>query len=138
MSSEPEINVDRFQHRPTDAITALLPNSRAVDGALQDLRDVGVDISAVEVLHGREGSRILDRTGQEHGLRTRVVRWFQNLGYDENILAVYEEALDDGQSLLTVPCPADSRYRVAGLLAANGAHGVIYFTANGAETLSGP
>ncbi len=77
-------------------------------------------------------------TGVEHGLRARVVRFLQNLGYDESILAVYYEGLSKGESLLTVPCPAADRYRLGQVLIARGAHGVIYFGAGSAETLTAP
>jgi hypothetical protein len=85
-----------------------------------------VDISAVRVLHGEEGADILDPTGAEHGFATRIIRWLQTRGYDRNILDVYEEGLDKGEALITVPCaPADSR-RLGRLMLPHGAHAVIY------------
>ena len=57
------------------------------------------------------------------GFTTRIIRWLQTRGYDRNILAVYEEALDDGEALITVPCaPADS-HPLARLMLPHGAHG---------------
>jgi len=59
-------------------------------------------------------------------------------GYDRNILDVYEEALDNGEALITVPCAqADSRH-LARLMLPHGAHGVIYFGPGTAETLTAP
>jgi hypothetical protein len=66
------------------------------------------------------------------------VRFFQNLGYDENILAVYEEGLVKGESLLSVPCSPETRYEVGHLLIAQGGHAVIYFGVGTAETLTRP
>jgi hypothetical protein len=58
--------------------------------------------------------------------------------YDRNILDVYEEALDNGEALITVPCAqADSRH-LARLMLPHGAHGVIYFGPGTAETLTAP
>jgi hypothetical protein len=134
----PETNVDQFRHRPSQEIAALLPDREAVDSVLAEFQAGGVDISAVQILDGAEGARILDPTGVEHGLRARVVRFLQNLGYDESILAVYYEGLSKGECLLTVPCPAVDRYRLGQVLVARGAHGVIYFGAGAAETLTAP
>jgi hypothetical protein len=138
MSEGPMINVDEFRHRPVNELAALLPDKQAVDAALKDLEAANVDISAVRVLRGEEGVDILDPTGVEHGFATRIIRWLQTRGYDRNILDVYEEALDKGEALITVPCaPADSR-PLARLIRPHGAHGVIYFGPGTAETLTAP
>jgi hypothetical protein len=134
----PSINVDEFRHRPVNEIAALLPDKQAVEATIKDLQTANVDISAVRVLHGEKGADILDTTGEEHGFVTRIIRWLQTIGYDQNILAVYEEALDNGEALITVPCaPADSR-RLGRLMLPHGAHGVIYFGPGTAETLTSP
>ena len=53
-------------------------------------------------------------------------------------MAVYYEGLSKGESLLTVPCPAVDRYRLGQVLVARRAHGVIYFGAVSADTLTAP
>jgi hypothetical protein len=134
----PMINVDEFRHRPVNELAALLPDKRAAKAAIEDLQTANVDISDVRVLQGEEGADILDPTGGEHGFATRIVRWLQTRGYDRNILDVYEEGLNNGEALITVPCaPADSR-RLGRLLLPHGAHGVIYFGTGTAETLTAP
>jgi len=134
----PLTNVDEFRHRPVNELAALLPDEQAVDAAIKDLQTANVDISTVRVLQGEEGADILDPTGAEHGFATRIVRWLQTLGYDRNILDVYEEALDNGEALITVPCAqADSRH-LARLMLPHGGHGVIYFGPGTAETLTAP
>jgi hypothetical protein len=134
----PSINVDEFRHRPVNEIAAILPNKEAVRAAIEDLETANVDISTIRVLHGEKGVQILDPTGAEHGLGTQIVRWLQRLGYDRNILDVYEEALEKGESLITVPCdPADSR-PLGRLMLPYGAHGIIYFGPGTAETLTSP
>ena len=56
----------------------------------------------------RAGSTYLDAS--YHGLRARIVRAFQQLGYDGNTLAIYDEALGHGEPVLHVPAsPADRR-----------------------------
>ena len=64
------------------------------------------------------------------------MRALQSLGYDQNILAVYDEGLRSGQALMTVPCAPVRRYEVGNVLRARGAHSIIYFGAGTAETLS--
>jgi hypothetical protein len=132
------INVDEFRHRPVNELAALLPDKQAADAAIKDLEAANVDISGVRVLHGEEGADILDPTGAEHGFATRIVRWLQTRGYDRNILDVYEEGLEKGEALITVPCAlADSRH-LARLIVRHGAHGIIYFGPGTAETLTAP
>jgi hypothetical protein len=132
------INVDEFRHRPVNELAALLPDKQAAKAAIEDLQIANVDISTVRVLHGEEGADILDPTGSEHGFATRIVRWLQTRDYDRNILDVYEEGLNNGEALITVPsAPTDSR-RLGRLLLPHGAHGVIYFGPGTAETLTAP
>jgi len=138
MTEGPSINVDEFRHRPVNEIAAILPNKEAVKAAIKDLETANVEVSTIRVLHGEKGVQILDPTGAEHGLGTQIVRWLQRLGYDRNILDVYEEALDKGESLITVPCdPAHSR-PLGRLMLLHGAHGIIYFGPGTAETLTAP
>jgi hypothetical protein len=134
----PQDNVDEFRHRPVNELAALLPDEQAVDAAMKDLQTANVDISTVRVLHGEEGADILDPTGAEHGFATRIVRWLQTRGYDRNILDVYEEALDKGEALITVPCAREDSRRLGRLMLPHGAHGVIYFGPGTAETLTAP
>jgi hypothetical protein len=65
-----------------------------------------------------------------------LVRALQSLGYDQNILAVYDEGLRSGQALVTVPCAPVRRYEAGNVMRARGAHSIIYFGAGTAETLS--
>ena len=134
--SEHAVNVDHFIHRPVAAVTALLPDWQSVESALGDLQSAGFDAEHARILLGEEGARILDRTGAEHGFRTEFVRALQSLGYDQNILAAYDEGLRSGQALMTVPCAPVRRYEVGNVLRTRGAHSIIYFGAGTAEALS--
>ncbi len=62
-----------------------------------------------------------------HGLRGRVVRTLQRLGYDGTTLAIYDEALADGDLLLRVPVRPADRTRIAALLQRHGVHDLGYF-----------
>ena len=87
----------------------------------------GVDVTAVEILCGEQGARILDEHGRYHGLRGRIVRAFQRLGYDETTLETYDEALRGGDLLLHVPARPADRYRIGALLQRHQVHDVGYF-----------
>src|SRR3954468_19175540 len=136
--SEHAVNVDHFVHRPVAAVTALLPDWQSVESALGDLQSAGFDAEHARIFDGEEGARILDIMGTEHGFWRGLVRAMQSLGYDQNILAVYDEGLRSGQALVTDPCAPVSRYEVGNGMRARGAHAIIYFGAGTAETLSGP
>ena len=81
----------------------------------------------MEILRGEQGARILDAHGRHHGLRARIVRAFQQIGYDENTLAIYDEALGHGELVLHVPALPADRDRIAALLHRHQVHDVGYF-----------
>jgi hypothetical protein len=125
--NEPQINVDHFYHRPTYRVVGLLPEQSEIPALSRDLISAGVDVAAVEILCGEQGARILDAHGRYHGLRARIVRAFQQLGYDETTLAIYDEALRDGELVLHVPAGPADRGRIAALLQRHHVHDVGYF-----------
>jgi len=125
--NEPQINVDRFYHRPAYHMVGLLTDKSEIPAISAELESAGVDVAEVEILCGEQGAAILDEDGRYHGLRGRVVRTFQRLGYDETTLAIYDEALRDGDMLLQVPVRPAERRRVAELLQRHHVHDVGYF-----------
>ena len=84
--NEPQINVDHFYHRPVYHVVGLLTEKSEIPAISRELASAGVDVAAVEILCGEQGARILDEHGRYHGLRGRVVRAFQQLGYDAETL----------------------------------------------------
>src|SRR5262249_1613603 len=93
----------------------------------RDLASAGIIVSAVEIVCGERGARSLDAHGRYHGLRARIVRAFQQLGYDGNTLAVYDEALGHGGLVQHVPARPADRSRIAALLQSHHVHDVGYF-----------
>ena len=126
-ANEPQINVDHFYHRPVFHVVGLLTENSEIPAISKDLASAGVDVTAVEILCGEHGARILDEHGRYHGLRGRIVRAFQRLGYDETTLEIYDEALRKGDLLLQVPAPPAQRRRVVELLQHHHVHEVGYF-----------
>jgi hypothetical protein len=127
--NEPQVNVDHFYHRPVYHAVGLLTENSEIRAISKDLESAGVDVTAVEILCGEQGKRILDEHGRYHGLRGRIVRAFQRLGYDETTLAIYDEALRKGDPLLQVPVPPAQRRRVVELLQHHHVHDVGHFAA---------
>jgi hypothetical protein len=125
--NEPQINVDHFYHRPVYHVVGLLTDKPEISAISRELGSAGVDVAAVEILCGERGAAILDEHGRYHGLRGRVVRAFQRLGYDGTTLALYDEALRDGDLLLQVPVRPKERRRIAELLQHHHVHDVGYF-----------
>jgi hypothetical protein len=125
--NEPQINVDHFYHRPVYHVVGLLTDKPQIGAISSELESAGVDVAAVEILCGERGAAILDEHGRYHGLRGRVVRAFQRLGYDGATLEIYDEALRDGDLLLQVPVRPDWRDRVVEVLQHHHVHDVGYF-----------
>jgi hypothetical protein len=134
---QPMDNVDQFVDRPVNAVSGLVPGGQ-VDDALDALRAGGADISGVVVLHGPEGVRILDSDGREHGGRARFVRFFQNWGYDDAVLNLYDEGLRKGEAAVMIPSAPEEKGPLARLLRQHQGHAIHYFGADSAESLSGP
>jgi hypothetical protein len=125
--NEPQINVDRFYHRPVYHVVGLLTENSEIPAISEDLETAGVDLTAVEILCGERGARILDEHGRYHGLRGRIVRAFQRLGYDEATLEIYDGALRRGDLLLQVPVTPAERRRIVALLQGHHVHDLGYF-----------
>ena len=125
--NDPQINVDHFYHRPVYHVVGLLTEHAEIPAISRELESAGVDVAAEEILCGERGAAILDEHGRYHGLRARVVRAFQRLGYDEETLETYDEALRHGDLLLRVPARPADRYHIAALLQRHQVHDVGYF-----------
>lgn len=106
----PPSNVDTFRHKPVHAVSALLPDEQSTVAACQDLDNAGFEVAQAQILRGEEGARILDKRGTQHGYAAHLVRILQRLGTDENSLDVYDEALRNGETLISIPCVSDSAY----------------------------
>ena len=125
--NDPQINVDHSYHRPTYHVVALLTERAEIPVISRELKSAGVAVAAVEILCGEHGAAISDEHGRYHGLRARVVRVFQRLGYDGETLERFDEALRDGDLLLHVPARSADRYRIGALLQRHQVHDVGYF-----------
>ncbi|MBV9060598.1 MAG: hypothetical protein JOZ09_15805 [Pseudonocardiales bacterium] len=134
----PPSNVDKFRHKPVHAVSALLPDEQSTVAACQDLDNAGFEVTQAQILRGEEGARILDRSGTQHGYAAHLVRILQRLGMDESSLDVYDEALRNGETLISIPCASDSARDVAYILENHGGHAMFYWDRGTREVLSAP
>ena len=136
--SEPLVNVDQFRDRPVNAVSGLVPDQASAGLVVDALRAGGTDVSDVGVLHGSAGVRILDRAGDEHGRRAKLVRFFQKWGYDDAVMSLYDEGLRKGESVVVVPAARDAKDDIVGLLHHHRGHALYYFGTGSAESIGGP
>ena len=128
MSDQPHRNEPVFYRYPMQRLVAVLDDGTGVDEALQQLRGIGVDLSAVHVLSGTEGAALLDRRGKRHGPKARLLRLLQWTASENDALEVHDRALRDGGHVLYVPVRGEDRKeQVAEGLRAAGGHHLVYF-----------
>ena len=113
--------------RPAYHVVGLLTGKSQILAISRELASAGVDVAALEIFCGERGAAIWDEHGRYHGLRGRIVRAFQRPGYDETTLAIYDQALTDGDVLLRVPARPAERRGIAALLQRHHVHDVGYF-----------
>jgi hypothetical protein len=136
MAEQPRVNEDRFYRYPMHRVVAIIDDERRVGTALHALQQAGLDVTAVNVLSGPDGARLLDRTGAQHGLRARLLRLTQRGAYEGTALQAHESALNNGQQVIYVPVQGDpERRRVVDILRAAGGHDLLHFRRWGVEEL---
>jgi len=124
----PRINRDDFVLFRTDAVAAILPDRSHLDKCVAELREIGVALDEVSVLHGEDGVRVLDMEGTEHGNWARLVRSFQKLGTAAGERENYHYALKRGCGLIFVPARNNEEADAAGrVLAAAGGRRILHF-----------
>jgi nucleotide-binding universal stress UspA family protein len=137
-ASGPSDNVDRFLDRPRNAVSGLVPDRQRTVQVLDALRTDLADSSDIMVLHGPEGVRILDTDGTRHGPHAKLVRFFQNWGYDDAVLNLYDEGLRKGESVVVIPSTPADKVAIARLLQRHQGHAIHYFGLRSAESLGRP
>jgi hypothetical protein len=135
---QPRRNEARFYRYPMHRVVAVFDDPVQVDAALHDLEAASIDVSAVNVLSGREGARLLDRTGVGHGMRGRLLRFFQRAAFENEALAAHEQALTEGRHVVYVPVKGtDERQRVVNILRRHGGYQILHFRRWAVEAMRG-
>jgi hypothetical protein len=126
--SQPRRNEPRFYRYPMRRVAAVIDDSASLEATLQELETAGIDLSAVNVLSGPEGARLLDRTGTSHGLRGRLLRLAQWTASEYEALDAHEKALIDGGHVLYIPLKgSDQRRRVVNIIRDHGGYWITHF-----------
>ena len=128
MDDRPRRNEPRFYRYPMRRVAAIIDDSASLEASLKELETADIDVSAVNVLSGQEGARLLDRTGTLHGLRGRLLRLAQWTASEYDALAAHEKALINGHHVLYVPVKgSDQRQRVVDIIRGHGGYGIFHF-----------
>jgi hypothetical protein len=138
MSQQPRYNEDRFYRYPMNRIVAVIDDQAHVDTALRQLQEAGIDATAVNVLSGSQGARLLDSSGTKHGLLARLLRLAQQTAYEGDMLAAHQRALMAGHQVIYVPVSNRKEgAAVVEVLRANGGYFMHHFRRWGIEQLPG-
>jgi hypothetical protein len=125
-------NLDEFIVHPIYTVAGVLPDRAAVDQVVPAVETADV----VQILHGEEGLRILDRRGEGHGLFARIHRLLQEWTFYETILASYTESLAHGEFLILIPAEPEHREAIGRLIADHGGHAVYWFGMDTVESMT--
>ncbi|MDZ4767704.1 MAG: hypothetical protein SGJ24_01130 [Chloroflexota bacterium] len=122
---------------PDNKVIAVLPDMRAVDAAVQDLKAAGADQSHIEVMQGKQAADNLDLNGENHGAFGVTLRFFQNLLDGEGqTLKEHHAELEAGHAVIAVH--ADTRedaLAIGVILKQHAGRLAFYYTALAVETI---
>lgn len=103
-------------HSFDDTVVAILANEPSVEDALTDLSAAGYD---VEVLRGEEGRAHLDPAGAS-GPTATIKRLLNAFGDQYRVLDRLNEALDEGQLVISVDSKPDEATKAVEILQDHG------------------
>jgi hypothetical protein len=125
--------VDRSKRRfigyPVDSLLAVLPTGEAAAAAAAALRGTGFKDRDITILRGDEGADRLDGTGAVNGIIPRIRRLLSFTMMDQLVdMAVYEQAIREGQAVVMVRVRGDDRKAAAvKVLREHGGHFINYY-----------
>ena len=113
--------VDRlldYNHSRLVAVFDTCPDQETLD----ELTDAGF-AQSFDVHCGRDGARLIDFSGTEHGLLARLSHTLRHMTDEGDLMHHYERALSAGHCVVMVLTPGPDRRQLAeGILRAHGAH----------------
>lgn len=114
---------------PWDTVVGVVDDPDALEAAILDLVQAGIEELSIHVLAGDEGARLIDAGGKRHGLLGRLFRKVHSLGAESEHTARHLEELGQGHFVVIVPASDESTIeRVRDVLAAHGGHFVNFYT----------
>jgi len=119
----------RFIGYPTDSLVAVLPDAASAAAAAAALRAARIPDRDITILRGDEGADRLDGTGAVNGVMARLRRLVSFTLMDQLVdMAIYEQAVREGQAVLMVKPRDDARKAEAiATLREHGGHFINYY-----------
>ena len=126
--AEPEINPEGFRSDPGGHVYGIvdLPK-RDIPAVVADLLAADIPLDGVHVYCCNEGVDQLDPDGTRHGLRARITRMVQKVGYSNDHLETIETELAAGHALIGVAVDDDRENEIANLLRRHGGHDIVHY-----------
>jgi hypothetical protein len=94
-------NRDVFRRAPKHELVGVF-EGEDVRLAVDELLSAGHNARDIDLFHGEGGLEVLDRFGEHHGLRGRLIRGLQQLGSEEANIITFANALGHGRSVVGV------------------------------------
>ncbi len=125
----PDRPTRRFIGYPADSLMAVLPVPESAAAAAAGLRAAGIPDRDITILRGSEGADRLDGTGAVNGVMARLRRLVSFTLMDQLVdMALYEQAVRDGQAVLMI-APRDDARKAAAItgLRGHGGHFINHY-----------
>ena len=125
---EPTTNPTGFRASPNGHVYGILDDPQTdIPAVTADLLAEHMPLDGIHIYCCSEGVDALDLTGTRHGLRARITRLVQSVGYEADHLKRIESELEAGHALIGVAVDDDRKRDVAQILHRHGGHDVVYY-----------
>lgn len=135
MAERGEIQIndpDYYMSEPKRQITCTVATHADYDALTTALTSSGVDPAGIKVLHGPQGAKIMDMSGEGHGFIAYLRRLFPMV--DPTVLdhmAAAEDVLNaDGYALAVPAAELEGAETIAGTYRNHNAANIVYFAKN--------
>ena len=127
---EPTPNANRhgFVGYPTDHVYGIVDDPvNDVPAIMGELLALDVPTEAIHVYCCQHGVDELAPSGGGYGIRARIQRIVQSIGYEGEHLRRVERELNDGHAVIGVSVDDDAKGPVAAAMRKHGAHDLHYY-----------
>jgi hypothetical protein len=118
-----------FLEYPTNKVVGVFADWAHARAVIEQLSTAGFTQERIGVLHGPEGAKRLDASGEHHGVFAQISRFFQRFAdMDDQHTKRHEQELLAGHVLVQVEAPEDvARTTVAQAMKAHGGYFINYY-----------
>jgi len=125
---QPPTNPEGFRASPNGHVYGIVDDPEAdIPAATADLLAAHLPLDGIHIYCCSEGIDALDLTGTRHGLRARINRLVQSVGYEDGHLKRIESELEAGHALIGIAVDDDRKHDVADILHRHGGHDVVHY-----------